>query len=285
MLPQFISLGPLTLNSYTFLVTLAAFASLAWWWVETRDARILPSALILAFGALVGGRTLYVAMHWDYFREHTNEILSLAGLSEHGAILGGLFVFVVARGGEWGIGNQESEVGNLLPTPRSPLPSFHFLLLFTAVAIAASLGCIPNGCGYGREVFWQTDGEYSLAWLLHADWPDAYSIRNPRWPTQALLAMWMAIVGLSFTLWAQRRASSDREARQPGATLPAPACLIFAFAIGDFLIQFLRGDPAAVWGGLRIYQWLDLALLFAGVAPTLVQIRARKRWAGKGPNP
>lgn len=284
MPPQFISLSPLTLNLYTVLIGLAAFVSLAWAWVEMRDARIFTIALIVAIFTLTFGRAIYVALNWDYFREHTNEIISLAGLSEHGAIMGGLFVFVAARGGEWGVGGGESVTYSRLPTPRSLLPTFHFLLLFTSVAIAASLGCIPNGCAYGREVFWQTDGEHSLAWLLRADWPDAYSIRNPRWPTQALLAIWLAIVGLGLTVWAQRRPASDRKARQPGSVLPAPACLILAFAIGDFLIQFLRGDPAAMWGGLRIYQWLDLALLFAGVAPTLVRIRARKRWAGNGPD-
>lgn len=266
MPPQFISLGPLALNSYTLLVTLAALASLAWWWIETRDARIFPIALTLALGALAGGRTVYVALHWDYFREHTNEIFSLAGLSEHGAIMGGAIAY-------W------------LFARRFPLSQLSILNSQFLIALAASLGCIPNGCAYGREVFWQTDGERSPAWLLHADWPDAYSIRNPRWPTQALLAMWLAIVGLGLTVWAQRRPASDRKARQPGSILLAPVCFLLAFAIGDFLIQFLRGDPAAMWDGLRIYQWLDLALLFAGVVPMLVRIRARKHRAGNGPDP
>jgi len=72
MPPQFVSLGPFTLNIYTFLIALAALASLAWAWFRARDVGIFTVALLLALGALVGGRAVYVALHWDYFHEHAH---------------------------------------------------------------------------------------------------------------------------------------------------------------------------------------------------------------------
>jgi len=228
---QFVSLGPLTLNVYTFLIVLAALASLAWAWLDGRDAGIFTVGAILTLGALVGGRVVYVALHWDYFHEHIEEIIWLAGLSEHGAILGGAIA------------------GCALRIARRPLPlqfSTFNAQFFILLGIAASLGCIPNGCAYGREVFWQTDGADSLAWRLHADWPDAYLVNNPRWPTQALMALWLAIAGV--LLWRQAH------------LLPPLPTLVVAFAAGDFLVQFLRGDPILMVAGLRIYQWFDLVL-------------------------
>jgi len=244
MPPQFVSLGPLTLNVYTFLIALAALAGLGWAWLGGRDAGAFT---IAALGALVGGRAAYVALHWDYFHEHTHEIIALAGLSEHGAILGGAIVACAAHG---------AQRASLL---RFSIGHAQFLVL---LGVAASIGCIPNGCAYGREVFWQTDGADSLAWRLHADWPDAYSVNNPRWPTQAFMALWLAITG-ALLLWGQVR------------SLPPLAMLAVAFAVGDFFIQFLRGDAALMVGGLRVYQWFDLALALLAVAAVALRRESR----------
>ncbi len=252
MLPQIVSFGPLTLNLYTLLIALASLISLAWAWAKTRDMRVLPAALAIALVALACGRALYVALNWDYFREHAGDIASLAGLSEHGAIVGAVM-------GYW------------LVTRRVPLPA-SVLNAQCSIAIAASIGCIPNGCAYGREVFWQIHGSDSLAWRLHADWPDAYSVANPRWPTQALLAGWMTIAAVGLLVAAPLLERMGVR-RRGSAALPVGTgrvyMLVGLFAAGDFLVQFLRGDPAPLVAGLRIYQWFDLALLvFAGVLLT-----------------
>jgi hypothetical protein len=45
------------------------------------------------------------------------------------------------------------------------------------------------------------------------------------------------------------------------------------FAAGDFLIQFLRGDPAPTFAGLRIYLWFDVTLLALAVGMLIVNAR------------
>ncbi|MCS6846253.1 MAG: prolipoprotein diacylglyceryl transferase [Anaerolineae bacterium] len=273
MPPQFISFGPLTLNLYTVLIALAVLAPLAWAWLQARDGRIFTVALVAACFALAFGRAGYVALNWDYFREHTNEILSLAGLSEHGAIAGGVIAYCVLR-----LASRVSRPASQSLNSQFSIFNFQFIL----VGIAASIGCIPNGCAYGREVFWQTDGEHSLAWLLHADWPDAYSISNPRWPTQMFMAGWLAVAGASWAVLT--RGQGDRETRRQGDRetrynycYPVPLSplllVTLSFAVGDFLIQFLRGDPAPVLAGLRIYQWFDLALLAFATALLILGTR------------
>ncbi|MFN4293839.1 MAG: prolipoprotein diacylglyceryl transferase family protein [Thermoflexales bacterium] len=258
MPPQFISVGPFALNLYTALIAAAALATSAWALRQTRDGRVVVGILVVALSALTFGRAGYVALHWEYFRERTDEMLSLAGLSEHGAVWGGAIGLLLAlRAARFA---PPALVRQWLPPALS------------LVGIAASVGCIPNGCAYGREVFWQTDGEHSLAWLLRADWPDAYSMSNPRWPTQAFMASWLAAAGVSWAVWTGLRASG----RGCRSVLPAVGFAILCFAAGDFLLQFLRGDLAQMWAGLRIYQWLDLGLLASAAAISALSItRAR----------
>jgi prolipoprotein diacylglyceryltransferase len=261
MLPQFISLGPFTLNLYTLLIGLAALGPLAWHWFKYREVRIFALALVVAMFALAFGRAGYVALNWDYFREHPAEIASLTGLSEHAAIVGAVI-------GYWLL------VKACQPTTNNQCT---LTIAFLMIVLAASLGCISNGCAYGREVFWQSDGEHSLAWLLHADWPDATLVNNPRWPTQALLATWM-IVGGAVLLILTRRQGDRATERTPDRLVtmsPLHLHLVILFAAGDFLVQFLRGDAALMPGGLRVYQWFDAAL--AGLAATLLIARRRAK--------
>lgn len=254
MPPQFISVGPFALNLYTALIAAAALATSAWALRQTRDGRVVVGILVVALSALTFGRAGYVALHWEYFRERADEMLSLAGLSEHGAVWGGALGLLLAlRAVRFA---PPALVRQWLPPALS------------LVGIAASVGCIPNGCAYGREVFWQMDGEYSLAWLLRADWPDAYSISNPRWPTQALIASWLAATGVGWAAWTRLRASDGGHP----SVLPAFGFAVLCFAAGDFLIQFLRGDPAPLLAGLRIYQWLDLGLLASVAAISALTI-------------
>ncbi len=250
-LSQHVSLGPLTLNLYPLLIALAVLVCVLIEYWRTKDARVFATALFIGAIALVFGRAGYIALNWEYFREHANDIVSFGGLSEHGAIVGGL-------------------IGYWLLTRRVPLSEFSILNSQFSISVAASLGCIPNGCAYGREVFWQTDGANSLAWLLRADWPDAYLVNNPRWPTQVLLAGWLLVSAALLFALTKRRGDTEDRASQVSLS-------VLSFGVGDFLVQFLRGDAAIMVAGLRAYQWLDVLLM--GLALALYAVSARQ------PNP
>ncbi|MBO9344631.1 MAG: prolipoprotein diacylglyceryl transferase [Chloroflexi bacterium] len=224
----------------------ALLAPLGLAFVRSRDQRLFSAALFIAGSAMLAGRAAYVLIHWEYFSEHRAEVIGFAGLSEHGAIAGGMAAYLILR--------------RAVHPPPAHLGSV-CLAAFVLVAIAASLGCIEAGCAYGREVFWQTDGEASLAWQMRVDWPDAYQVRNPRWPTQVLMAAWMA--GCGTVLWL--------------AKVRVPEVLVPCFAIGDFGWQFLRGDSAALLGPFRIYQWLDLVFIAISVLKVIIFMSRPKR--------
>jgi prolipoprotein diacylglyceryltransferase len=248
-----IHVGPLSVNLYTLLIALAALGVTGWAWLRTRDPRVFILALVTAAVALAFGRSGYVALNWAAFREQPGEILSLTGVSEHAAIVGGLVALVGLAMAEARASNGEARLSG--PSMVRVLSSALFL-----VAIAASIGCIPNGCAYGREVFWQIDGEASLAWLLRADWPDAALVNNPRWPTQLLMVGGLAVAwGVVLMVGGSGQLAGPRIS----ALLPLG---LLAFAITDFLVQFLRGDAALIMAGLRVYQWFDLVLAAAALA-------------------
>jgi prolipoprotein diacylglyceryltransferase len=248
MAQQFLSAGPFAINTQTLFIALVALSLCVLAWLPARDWRVPMNATVVAACALVVGRAGFVALHWPYFSEHPSEIASFAGLSEHAAIAGAAMGY-----GLWAIRKQ--------PIAHSPWSLATALLL---IAIAASLGCIPNGCAYGREVFWQTDGAGSLAWLLRADWPDATLTHNPRWPAQALLAGGLAL-GLAglMGLWWRRRAGVGRWV--------LPAAVLWFVAV-DFMVQSLRADPALMLANWRIFQGFDVMLAGASILVLTRQI-------------
>ena len=233
------------MNTYTLWTALGAAAGgacILWQarrsWQHISDA--LTAMLTLTAVGLAAGRLGYALLHVDYFREHIGEIVSLnsPGYWEHAIITAGLCVWMLSR---------------RLRERLTPAP---LVILASLIGIGASIGCIPSGCAYGREVFW-TDG---WVWSLRADWPDMYSINNPRLPTQLFMALWLALCAMAallIYLYLRRRNSPHLEI--------AAILWICGFAVGDFVIQYLRVDPMPVFGSWRAGQWADCVLATLGI--------------------
>lgn len=243
MLPQFLAIGPWQVNSYSALIALAALLGLlaSRWLLHLSWRAAIDAHLCAALAAILGGRAIYVAINWGYFAEHFGEAFDLGrtpGLSAQGALAGVLLLACLWR-------------------DQRALPSI--ALTVCLATVAAALGCIPNGCGYGREVFW-TDG---VLWQLRADWPDAYLIRNPRLPAQAWAAGW-AVLCLSGVLWHDRKGV---KMRSPGLCF----VVIAALAAGDFGVAFARADAQPTVAQLRLEQWLDVAILCASLLAALLR--------------
>ena len=230
MLSQFISLGPLNVNTYTALVGLGAAAALVLAGWQLRDVRVLNTFLVIGVCAWVAGRLGYFALYQPPNGE--------PGLQAHAALAGGWLAHTILRRINW----------PALP----PLPILCQIALAGLISIGASLGCIPNACGYGREVFWTNGGDLTLAWALRVDWPDAYSLQNPRLPTQLFAAVGLLVLmGLAALLI--RRTNT-----RPHTVWPL---WLMACAMGDFGLQWARADAMPMWQGLRAEQWLDGAML------------------------
>lgn len=241
-------------NTYTLYVALGAVAGIALTLWQVRGSvddlsRTLTGLLIIAVSALLGGRVGYVLLNAGYFAEHAAEMASTAspGFWEQTAIVGGICGWFVA-----------SRI-------RRPVATVSLTTIATLCGVGASLGCIPAGCAYGREVYW-TDG---WVWYLRADLPDAYTLNNPRLPTQLFMVGWLVLSMLVIVLLVIRRNRRDLavvahrfEAIRMTSIV---AWWVLLFGIGDFIIQFLRADSQPTFANFRISQVADAALVIAGM--------------------
>jgi prolipoprotein diacylglyceryltransferase len=196
---------------------------------------ILQACILASIAAIVSGRLGFILLQFDYFQDHLNESINLLqapGLSEHTALLAG-----------WWMGWRYLRL-------RQPDQFWDLGRIMLLIGVGAALGCIEAGCGYGIEV-WPTD--HALAWAISVDWPDAYTVSNPRLPTQIILALWL-LASLVITWQSTSSLQFQHPLRQ------SPNLLLMCFAIGDFVIQFLRADAIPIFAGLRLSQWLDLGL-------------------------
>lgn len=257
MLPEIGHIGPLTFRTYTVLLDAAILVGLALLaWHGRRVARPLAwldAGLAALVGGVVAARLVHAGIHWAYFSEHPAEIVEVwrGGLSWHGAVVGGLLaLFAAARISRLDWRGLTDALALVLP-------------LGAALAYA---GCLPAGCGAGREV--ATLADYPP--LVAAELPDIYGLVAPRLASQVYgLALSLALLGLA---WALRRWLTV-----PGLRL-WPVLALLAF--GVFGIGFTLGSEVRMLGDLRLDQLLDL--LVAAFAAVMGAIAA---WLPMPPQP
>ncbi len=235
-------IGYSTLLSVTVLGTCL---SIVWAAPRGQRARVVDALLVGLLTALLLGRALHVAVHWAYFQDHTGEIAQLGagGLSWQGAAWGALLGSGAAA---WGRGVRWAGffTGLALAAP--------------VIGWAAWVGCQQALCAHGAEV--STLADYP-AWLV-VEARDSFGLYAPRYNTHLLGAGGMLVWGL-MVVAARRR-------------LPPSALLglsLIGVAIGSLLLGFLRGDVVPFVGGLRVDQWLDLAVALTGAGLILVHKR------------
>ncbi|MCS7059871.1 MAG: prolipoprotein diacylglyceryl transferase [Anaerolineae bacterium] len=251
-MPTHVSIGALSINTYTFWIGLCAIVGVAriMWQGDLvwRDrVRTLDGALLIGLCALAAGRVGYLALNASYFVERPSDITlaPAAGVSEQTAILGMLAGWRLTGRLSWAV--------------RRP-SALQLIAFASLIGIGASIGCVSNACAYGHEVFWR-DG---VVWHLRVDWPDAYWRSNPRLPTQVFMVVWLVIcVGL--TKWL------TRGAQRANSIL---GHWLLWLSAGDFVLQFARADAMPTLLGLRAAQALDIVLFVIGYLAVRLDRRA-----------
>ncbi len=291
--------------SFSFWLGIGTLIGLGWVALQAppaeAQARAWAGAAALA-GALIGGRGVYVAVHWAYFGTsgappRLIEIpqVWLGGLSGAGALAGGLLAVGLVA----------------LATRQSPLPLVDALLpLLAGVGAAAWLGCWNTGVAYGPSI---------NAWYALSA-PDEWGRFAPRLPLQPLAALltvtavWLA-EGLAG--WYELHQSGGRlrlvmgdpprplfrrpARRNPSQRLLAPRqdrlvrCLAGLRAglgllnLGGvwLFVAARRADPVPVWRDFPLDGWFGLGLavlaaLFTAarlLAPTALALRRKRQFA------
>ncbi len=203
----------------------------------------IDAGLLVTACALLGARAAFVGSHWTYYSLHIPESLWFwqGGLSWVGGAVGVLVGMCIFSGIK---GQPLAELADWLAMPLA------------IVATASWLGCLLDGCAYGREI------STSLAFLNR---PDLFGQIAPRWPTQLLGVLYSAFTILILLY------TRDRLPRT-GSTFLLAVLLISG---GLFGLSMMRGDPARCYGDLRM-DALAAGVIFTGAL--LVMIWSRKRW-------
>lgn len=248
-----ISLGPIDLRAYGFLIALGVLAGV---WLSSRrlaefglNPEIIPNmALWVLPAAIIGARAYFVLTNWGRF---SDDLGSAVRLWEGGlGIPGG-----VALGAAVGVWRLRKD--------NVPLPP-----VFTAVALGLPLGQIIGRFGnwFNQELYGRpTD----LPWGLEIDAAhrlSGYGDFALFHPTFAYEILWN-IGLLGFLLWIDRK-----RVLKPGALF---AVYLIGYGIGRILIETVRIDPVNEALGIRLHIWAMVAFIVAA----LVYVY-RNGWAG-----
>ncbi len=141
--------------------------------------RVFVATVLLAMPSVGGARVLFVATHWDQYRDNRSKIwdLSEGGMGQYGGILLAVPLSVP-----------------LLAGMRLPFGAFWDVGSFTILVgmIFTRFGCLMNGCCSGRP---------STAWCsLYL--PNSRGVWERRMPTQLMEAGWATLLLISAVmLW------------------------------------------------------------------------------------
>jgi prolipoprotein diacylglyceryltransferase len=206
-------------------------------------ARWIDQGLLILFGALVGGRLVYVVLAWPFYQYHPLDIpqVWLGGLSGPGALGGGLLALVLLAA------FTHQKLGVLADS---------YMPLAAALVVSVWLACWVDGAAYGAET--------AAWWGLPArdEWGDL-SRRVP-------LQMVAACLALGVFWYIDRRRNSKRH----GATA---ALALSGLGILIFFVALWRVDPSPEWAGLRPEAWAGLGYALVGAAAYLLA-RLPGRW-------
>jgi phosphatidylglycerol:prolipoprotein diacylglycerol transferase len=252
MTPILFTLGWIDVPSFTALMALALGAGLLLTWNAARCANlppgdILDTALVGILVGVIAARALYVSDNWGYFRDHTDQItqLWLGGLAWHGGLIGGAIGAAVFS--LWRKLNVRAAFDALAPG-------------LMAGASLGWIGCYLAGVAYGQEVF---PGD--RWWFLAADLPDIYGLRNPRFATQLIGAVWAAVC-FAIAIAANKIHKSAATSQKSEVGPSTFAATVALYSAGMFLLGFLRGDAVPMFGTWRYDQVIDAVIFIAGVA-------------------
>lgn len=246
-LPPTIDLGPLTLSWHGLTIALGLLLG---GWLATRFARerdleedhVLNLVLVIAFSGMIGARAFYLLENDAAALLRPGEWLGSNGFSFYGAII--LGVPVVALYLHW---------------RRLGLSYLDCLAAGFPLGMALGrVGDVINGEHYGPAS--------DLPWAVRnahpdADVPSAQLAYHSGGLYEIVLALAM------FTLiWPLRH-----RFRRPGSLLWS---VIALYALGRFLMFFVRSDSTELVFGLSVTQWTSLALLAAACLGLALSFRS-----------
>jgi prolipoprotein diacylglyceryl transferase len=254
------SIGPFTVHFYALCII--AGIAVAIWLGNKRLAASDPSlqgvvsevAVIAVPSGIIGGRLYHVVTTPENFFGKDGELLAILKIWQ-----GGL--------GIWGaisLGAVGAYFSYRSLAKKMNLPSFGVFLdaIAPGILIAQAIGRFGNWFNaelFGRplDTWWGLSIPYKYR-------PSGYGLVETFHPTFLYEAIWCSIVAIALIRFASKWSA--------GCTF---AAYVAAYSIGRFFIESIRIDPAHTVAGMRINQWVSLALV-AIAATIFLRLRARE---------
>lgn len=219
-------------STYFLIISVATSLSAAWFLRRARGRELsrvtaIDLTLVILIAGFLGARLFHIAYEEpDFYAHHPLAILYVwnGGF----VYLGGLIAAFLAA---LYFCQSRGEPFWLWADVAAPPLGLGYAL--------GRLGCLANGCCYGRECH--------LPWAVHLHGAD-------RHPTQAYAALWTLAVVIALT-WTEGRW------RRTGTLFHA---FIIAFSLGRVGMELFRDDPRGpAFLGLSISLWISLSVAVA----------------------
>jgi prolipoprotein diacylglyceryl transferase len=240
-----IRIGPLPLRAYGLLIALGVYAAVVVAGRRYRrrggDPELITAIAIWAVpGGIIGARLYHVITDYELYTHHLTNIFKIwdGGLGIWGGVLGGTLV------GVWVARRRGADVRLLMDCVAPALP------------LAQAIGRWGNY--FNQELYGRPT---TLPWALRIDHPPAqYAQFKTFQPTFLYEFLWdLAVVGIVLVV--------ERNVRLRKGYLFA--VYVAAYTFGRFWIESLRIDFAHKFLGLRLNDWVSIAvfvtaLIFVG---------------------
>ena len=247
MHPIAFHLGSLPIHSYGVMIALAFLAGL--WTVTLRAKRdpalrnsgekIADITLWLMAGVILGARTVYVTTYWkeQFAGQPLTEIFAIwnGGLVYYGGLIGAAIAgFIYIR---W-------KKMPLWKTADVFAPSIALGSVF------GRIGCLLNGCCYGRAC--------NLPWAI--SFPAGNLLHPPTFPVHPT-EIYDALLNLAlyvFLAWLFRRKKFDGQIF---------ATFLICYSVTRSIVEYFRGDYSNVHYhlGLTPAQWVSVPIFIVGL--------------------
>ncbi len=246
MLPEICRFGSFTIFAYGLMLVLAFFVVV---YLSSREARrenideqqIFNLFFYIFIFGIIGARLFYVLMNASFYLRFPLEILMLqhGGMAWFGGLISGTLtaIFFIRK-----------HRMHLLKTLDLLVP---FIALGQAIG---RIGCLLNGCCYGRE----------SEWGLYFQVLDKTLI-----PTQLYSSLLLLLIFIILRIMQQKK-------HLAGQIL---CSYLLLYSLKRFFIEFLRNDNPRFFYGLTVFQILSLIMfLFSlGILFKLLRIKQKQR--------
>jgi phosphatidylglycerol:prolipoprotein diacylglycerol transferase len=257
--PILLKLGPLTITSYGAMMALAFILGL--WTASRRGLRdnIAPEKILdigpwLIVGTIIGARALHVITYWneDFAGKPFWEIFAVwhGGLVYYGGLIG-------------------ASLAGVLYSRVKKIPLWKLAdVLSPSIALGyvfGRIGCLLNGCCFGRECHLPWAIEYPVGHETHPVGSPAIPVH----PSQIYDSLLSLVLYLALA-WLYRRKKFDGQVF---------AAYLLCYAVTRSIVETFRGDYTAphLHAGFTPAHLISIGIFAAGAALFVIQSRLQRK--------